>query len=474
MKKSEVLFVFARIINDAVMIYAALMLAYGLRMRWFSLFDLPVPTSLFPFPAFAFFAAKIAFLLVLIFGLDGRYKFQADEKLWDEVGHILRTFSAGMALVLVLFFFQKFTFFSRFIFGVAWISGLTFILAGRIGLRQIRRKCYEAGFGRIRILVLGTGDVARAALQFLNQSARFEVVGILAERHDAGKIFEHHPILGTFGEFESVLKKMQLDEVLVAAENSTEKITDRLVRLAHIHHVRFRFLPDELGLDLAAVEVSTLGEFPLVTLHRTKLGGWGYVIKSGLDIFVAAATLAILSPLLGFLAWKIRKSDKNAPIFYGSERVGYNGKKFLCWKFRTMVPNADEKKKELLKKNEREGGVLFKIKNDPRVTRLGKILRKWSLDELPQLWNVVRGEMSLIGPRPHLPEEVKEYGHDDLRVLSVKPGMTGFAQINGRSSLSFEEEMKYELFYLKNWSLWLDALIFLKTIAMVLKRKNVS
>ena len=139
-----------------------------------------------------------------------------------------------------------------------------------------------------------------------------------------------------------------------------------------------------------------------------------------------------------------------------------------------MVPDADEKKKKLLKKNQRKGGVLFKMDNDPRITKLGKILRKWSIDELPQLWNVIRGDMSLIGPRPHLPEEVRKYAKDDLRVLSIRPGITGFAQVNGRSSLSFKEEMNYELFYLKNWSFKLDIIIFIKSLLVVLKRKNVS
>lgn len=137
-----------------------------------------------------------------------------------------------------------------------------------------------------------------------------------------------------------------------------------------------------------------------------------------------------------------------------------------------MVPDAEKQKKKLLKKNDRKGGVLFKLENDPRVTSLGKFLRKTSLDELPQLWNVFWGDMSLIGPRPHLPEEVKKYDADHHPLLSIKPGITGYAQINGRSKLSFEEEMKYELFYLKHWNLWLDLIILIKTIWIVLRRKN--
>ena len=137
-----------------------------------------------------------------------------------------------------------------------------------------------------------------------------------------------------------------------------------------------------------------------------------------------------------------------------------------------MVVDAEQKKSTLLEQNQRAGGVLFKIQNDPRITPFGAFLRKWSLDELPNLLNVLRGEMSLIGPRPHLPAEVQKYSKEDRRVLAVKPGITGFAQINGRSSLSFREEMGFEIFYLKNWNLWLDAIIFFKTLFLICRREN--
>jgi exopolysaccharide biosynthesis polyprenyl glycosylphosphotransferase len=377
-----------------------------------------------------------------------------------------------MALVLVVFFFSQFTFFSRFIFGMAWISGLVLILGGRVSLRKGREFLHQKGFGKVGILILGTGTIARQAIILLKKNPKYKILGVLSEKKSLEQTFEKVKILGTFAHFESLIKKHHPDEVLIASE--TQKITSQLVRIAHIHHVKFRFLPDELGLDLAAVTVSTLGNLPLITLQHTKLGRWGYVIKSGIDIFIALIALILISPIGIVIAWKIWKEDRSAPIFYASRRVGKGGKEFLCLKFRTMIPNAEQKKKSLLQKNERKGDVLFKIKEDPRITALGKILRQWSLDELPQLLNVLKGDMSLIGPRPHLPEEVKKYPKDDLRVLSIKPGMTGFSQINGRSSLSFEEEMNYELFYIKNWSFRLDAIIFIKSIFVVFRKQNVS
>jgi exopolysaccharide biosynthesis polyprenyl glycosylphosphotransferase len=474
MRKSEFLVPFGRIINDGVMTFLALLFAYFLRMRWFGLLGLSAPTTLFPLELFYVFAFKIALALVVVFALNGRYNFNKDEKTWDEIIRVFWTFSSGMALLLVAFFFVKFTFFSRFIFGVSWLMGLILILSGRISLRWARNKFHEMGYGRVRILVLGTGEISAQAIAFLRQSPQFEIVGVLSEKKKRDKKFEKCSIIGTFDDFEAILAKEKPDEVLVTSENSTEKVTAKLVRLAHIAHVKFRFLPDELGLDLAAVEMSTLGNFPLVTLKNTKLDDWGFVFKSTVDIITASIASIFLSPVLAIVALKVWNENKKAPVIYKSKRVGKNGKHFNCLKFRTMVPDADEKKKKLLKKNQRKGGVLFKMDNDPRITKLGKILRKWSIDELPQLWNVIRGDMSLIGPRPHLPEEVRKYAKDDLRVLSIRPGITGFAQVNGRSSLSFKEEMNYELFYLKNWSFKLDIIIFIKSLLVVLKRKNVS
>jgi len=471
MKKSEFQFLFIKIITDVVMIFLGLIFAYFLRMHWFSLLGLSSPTTLFPLELFYGFAFQIAMFLVAVFALNGRYKFSADEKAWDEVFHLFWNFSSGMALLLVFFFFAHFAFFSRFIFGVAWLAGFVFLCVGRMTTRSIRTKWHRSGYGRIKILILGTGTLAQRALDILLASPKFHVLGALSEGSGAPHSFPVK-VIGTFDDFEKILKSAHPDEVLLATENSIERMTAKLVRIAHINHVQFRFLPDELGLDLAAVEISTLGNLPLVTLKNTCLDGWGYVLKSTLDFVIAGAGMVVVSPVLAVTAWKIWRENPRAPIFYGSKRIGRHGKTFLCWKFRTMIPDAEEQKKKLLSQNQRKGGVLFKMENDPRITSLGKTIRKWSLDELPQLWNVIRGDMSIIGPRPHLPEEVARYAADDRRILFIKPGITGFSQVNGRSSLSFKEEMNYELFYLKNWSFWLDVIIFFKSIAVVVKRKN--
>jgi len=471
-KKSHLAFLVARIALDAIMIFVALIFAYFCRMQWFEILSLPTPTTLFPLESFLEFSAKSATFLVAVLAINGRYKFKTDEKFADEIWNVFWTLSSGMAFLLVWFFFAKFYFFSRFIFGVAWVASVVFVLAGRIVLRAIRISANRAGIGRARIVLLGSGKIASQTLFELQKNPEFDCVGILTEKKSTKKTILKQKILGTFNDLEKIVEKIRPDEIWLASESSTEKITPKLVRITHIHHANFRFIPDELGLDLAAVEVGSIGEMPLLTCLANRLDGWSFVVKSAIDRIFAAIALVILSPIFAIIAWKIRRED-GGDIFYKSERIGKNGEPFFCWKFRSMVPNAEKRKSELLKKNERPCQILFKIENDPRVTKFGKFLRMWSLDELPQFWNVLRGEMSIIGPRPHLSGEVKKYQKSDLRVLSIRPGITGFAQIHGRSSLSIEEELKLELFYAKNWSLRLDAMIFLKTIKIVLRRENV-
>ena len=438
----------------------ALLLAYFLRMKWFLVLGISAPTTLYSLDAFWGFAFKATVFLLIVLGVNGRYKIDQDEKKWDEIYQLFWSFSAGFALLVVLFFFSKFIFFSRFIFGTAWVLGLIFLVIGRVVLRKIRSRLYAKNIGREKVLLLGSGKLLEKCLEYLQQNPKYELVGQLDTKH--------------FPNFETKLKELQPDQVLLATEKSQSQLTHDLIRTAHRHHAKFRYIPDELGLDLASVDTSTMGPFPIINLRSHKVEGWGYASKSFFDYIFASLLLLGLSPVLGFIAWRLKKETPQAPVFYRSDRVGRRGQVFQCIKFRTMIPDADKQKQKLLKKNERKGGVLFKMKNDPRITKFGKFLREWSLDELPNLINVLKGEMSLIGPRPHLPEEVKKYRPEDLQILTIKPGLTGFAQINGRSELEFEEEMRYELFYMKNWTLWLDVIIFFKTLKVVLKKENVS
>jgi lipopolysaccharide/colanic/teichoic acid biosynthesis glycosyltransferase len=209
-----------------------------------------------------------------------------------------------------------------------------------------------------------------------------------------------------------------------------------------------------------------------VELRSTRLDGWGKIGKRGFDIMASCLGLVLLLPL-ALVVGILIKLDGRGPVLVGLTRVGLRGKAFTVYKFRSMVVGAHERKRELLSQNERSDGPLFKITNDPRITRIGKWLRASSIDELPQLWNVCKGDMSLVGPRPHEPEEVALYQTRQRQLLFIRPGMTGMAQVSGRAHLSFAEEAKIDMFYVQHWSFLLDLIILIKTPLVVLQRTGV-
>jgi len=216
--------------------------------------------------------------------------------------------------------------------------------------------------------------------------------------------------------------------------------------------------------------VDTFSGVPLVELRRTALDGWGKIAKRVIDIVGSAFGLVILSPLFLVIAFAI-KWESEGPVFVGLERISRN-KKFKLFKFRSMIKDAEKYKKYLLPFNERSEGPLFKMKNDPRVTKVGRFLRRHRLDEFPQLWNVLKGDISLVGPRPHQPDEIARYQKHHKRVLDIKAGMTGMAQISGSSDLPFEEEVALDTLYIERWSLWQDFKILFLTFLKLFRDRS--
>ncbi len=208
---------------------------------------------------------------------------------------------------------------------------------------------------------------------------------------------------------------------------------------------------------------------PVVEVVSIGLGPWGRIWKRAFDIVSASLISLAISPVLVAVALAVFFGDGKIPV-YRSVRIGKDGKPFTMYKFRSMRPDADDAKKKLAAKNERKDGPLFKIENDPRITPVGRFIRRYDLDELPQLFNVILGNMSLVGPRPHLPEEVGKYEEWQKRVLTLKPGITGMAQVNGRHKNSFEDEVRLDVFYIEHWSVFLDLKILLKTVSVVFSK----
>jgi exopolysaccharide biosynthesis polyprenyl glycosylphosphotransferase len=270
----------------------------------------------------------------------------------------------------------------------------------------------------------------------------------------------------------SLQNAQPLDLVLHTDPSPKSEETEGFIEYCRSQHIGYAFLPPVFADSPHQLSVEHLGLLPIVSFHPTPLDGWGRVLKRAFDAVIALALLLALLPALLLIALTVLLNT-GWPIFYRSTRVGEQGRRLIpVWKFRSMVRDADAQKEKLLSLNERRDGPLFKMKADPRITRIGRVLRRWSLDELPQLWNVVLGHMSLVGPRPHLPDEVGKYTSFQRRVFAVRPGLTGLAQVSGRSDLTFEEEVRLDLQYIEEWSLLLDIWILWRTASVILNRKG--
>jgi exopolysaccharide biosynthesis polyprenyl glycosylphosphotransferase len=259
-------------------------------------------------------------------------------------------------------------------------------------------------------------------------------------------------------------RKEFVDEILFTTPIGREFVPDVLEQ-ARRHGVDLRVVPDLYGGVAWSNPLEYIGQFPTIPLHRGHVPEMGLLLKRLLDIAFSSLTLIALLPALLTIAIAI-KLDSPGPVLYTAERIGKKGRVFRCLKFRTMVRDAEYRRTEVLHLNERKG-VLFKIANDPRITRVGRFLRKYSLDELPQFINVIHGDMSIVGPRPPIASEVREYKLNHLRRLDVIPGITGLWQVQARQDPSFDSYVSLDVTYIENWSLWLDIKIILRTVGVV-------
>jgi len=312
-----------------------------------------------------------------------------------------------------------------------------------------------------RVLIVGAGPGARAIARGLHADKlqRSVVRGFLDEDPKS-----HPGVLGRISDMDWVARAEFIDEIILALPGQYAE-TRAAAEIALRNHLDIRAVPDLPPGPWPDADVQYLGGVPLLTLHREPVPSGALFVKRLLDVTTAAVAIGLVGPLMALVALLIRL-DSPGPIVYAAERTGAKGRNFHCYKFRSMVTNADHLKADLLAQNQREGPI-FKIVGDPRITRVGRFIRRYSLDELPQLWNVLRGDMSLVGPRPHPVDDVKRYELHHYRRLDVKPGITGLWQITARNSPSFDLNMHLDLTYIENWSLRLDLRILFGTIRVL-------
>ncbi len=339
------------------------------------------------------------------------------------------------------------------------------LCARRALWRSLVYNRYREGLDTRNVLIVGSGRVGHALRNHLESLGHlgYRFRGFIA-LSDGDPDTDDADTIGNVGNCLALARALFIDEIFFSVPAEQEVVID-LVQRARTMGVDVRVVPDLYDGLAWNAPVEYVGQFPTIPLHQRKFPAGAFMIKRILDIVLSAIALLLLSPILVAIAIAVRL-DSPGPIIYKARRVGRKGRTFHCMKFRTMVVNADALKASLQSQNERDG-ILFKMTNDPRITRVGRFLRKYSLDELPQFLNVLLGEMSLVGPRPPIASEVERYDLQHLRRLDVLPGVTGLWQVEARHDPSFDSYISLDTAYVENWTVWLDIKILLRTVSVV-------
>ena len=339
----------------------------------------------------------------------------------------------------------------------------------RLGYRVLLYRRFDRGIGTRNVLIVGTGPEAHALRNHLESIRHlgYNFKGFIDFPGACHSIpGASNDVVGTLDTLFQDARKHFVDEVFFTTPCERRGVVKEVLNQARAHGVDLRVVPDMYDGVAWNSPIEYIGQFPTIPLHRGHVPEISLLLKRVLDLVLSGTILVMISPLLLAISLAV-KLDSSGPVLYFSERIGKKGRVFRCVKFRTMVQDAEQRRAELMHRNERDG-VLFKITDDPRVTRLGKILRKYSLDELPQFFNVLHGDMSIVGPRPPIASEVQEYKLSHLRRLDVTPGITGLWQVQARQDPSFDSYVSLDVAYIENWSFWLDIKIILRTVVVVL------
>ena len=348
---------------------------------------------------------------------------------------------------------------------LGWTAAFDFagLMAWRVCKRSRSARRVETGRSVRNVLIVGAGSLGRELGDYFekNPETGFVVKGYLDDSLALSPI-----VLGRTNDLDRVARAKFVDEVILTVPGDREQAR-RVIQRARWNHLDVKVIPDLFGCELPHLGFEHIGRIPVISLHHEPLPAFGLFLKRVLDVLVGAIALVLAIPLMAAIALLIR-FDSPGPLTYIASRVGKKGRRFRCYKFRTMVTNADQIKDSLRALNQRQGPC-FKIAEDPRITRVGRFLRHYSLDELPQLWNVLKGDMSLVGPRPHPVDDYARYELEHLRRLDMTPGITGLWQVTAREDPSFRANMALDVEYIEKWSLWLDLKILIKTLSVVVE-----
>ncbi|MCL4459990.1 MAG: undecaprenyl-phosphate glucose phosphotransferase [Chloroflexi bacterium] len=456
-------FLFLTFINDLAMVNLASLLAYRLRFQ----------ANIFsydewqPYSAYLGLVGLQMIILPLVFALQGLYRPKRAVSWTDEFYAIFVALSIATVLMMAASAFASRDFaYSRLLLALAWFLSIILVTMGRFVLHSLYSLLRSRGIDRDRVLIMGTGETAQLILDKIRSSPGlgYHVVGFLSEDQDVGQV-AGVPVLGQIEQLGAIIRSQGIDEIIIAIPNLSHKQLLDLVAKSQGARVGIKVFPDLFQMMASEVSIGDLNGLPLISVKDVALRGWNLTIKRMMDLVSSAVGLILLSPLMLLITALIKVTSPGGPVFYTQERVGLDGKPFQMLKFRSMRPGAED-----------ETGPVWAKKGDPRTTRWGAFLRRFSLDELPQLINVLIGEMSLVGPRPERPYFVEQFQRRIPRYVerhNEKAGITGWAQVNGlRGDTSIEERTAYDLWYVENWTIWLDFKILIRSLLVILGDKN--
>ncbi|MDB4940101.1 MAG: hypothetical protein JWO40_526 [Candidatus Doudnabacteria bacterium] len=464
MKRTELFFNIVSIPVDIISLILAGLVSFYIRLRLDPL--IPISFNL-NFQNYLMILSKAIPALLIIFAFAGLYNLKGTRRFSTEFYKVIVAISMALLLMVLIFFFDQTVFPSRLIMLVAWFAGIIFVLIGRFILKKIQVAYLSRGYGLRKLLVIrgNTGEDDTV----INYVRTHRDLGyqVIAEFEDSPDLVE---------KMNALFFKTKYEEILQANFQLSPETNAKLAQFARNKGLVYNFVPNIFDVQKKNVESSDIEGIPVISLKNTPLDGWGQVYKRAFDVIVSAICLIITSPVFLVLAISV-KLDSKGKVLYAAPRAGRD-KAFQFYKFRTMFSHlsvgkeyggeeAEKIRQELWKQNARGGqeAAFLKIKEDPRVTKIGKFLRKSKLDEVPQFWNVLKGDMSMVGPRAHVLDEVDRYKDHYPRMFTVKPGIFGLSQIAQLSwpDLPFDEEIRLNTYYIENWSIKMDLVVLFKT-----------
>lgn len=453
---------------DGVLVAIALKLANLIRPELSPLFEF-VKDIQNPQPIENWTVLVISLIWLLVFLQMGVYDPEKNFRIVDEFYNLI--IASAVSIILISgFLYLINSEISRLLFLVFAFFSFTFLILHRILYRLLRSNSNSHSSTNVKILIAGAGVVGHRLKKNLEKYhyLGYQVVGFLDD--DEQLIRENPEVIAGIDQAPKIIQKLDIEMLIIALPKWADQRINQLVEAVHRLPVQVWVVPDYFSLMLVESSISDIGNIPMINLRAPALSTKERVTKRIFDLVMTVPILILSLPLFLLIAFLI-KIDSKGPILYRSIRLKESGRPFKMLKFRTMVKNAHKHLSEVMQEDEK-GNIIHKLPNDPRVTKVGKFLRKTSLDELPQLINIIKGDMSLIGPRPELPEMVKYYKPWQYKRFTAPQGLTGWWQINGRSDKPMHLHTEDDLYYIKNYSIWLDLQILIKTVLIVLRGKG--